>query len=91
MDDYANHPRTLGELRSDRTGNASDWSPRDVLIAALRRIDSGEWHPDCLIVGGSSRDEKGGRQTMWLTSSPDPLLTVGLAHRIAARVLEAQE
>lgn len=41
MDDFANAPQSIAEIRSDKSGNSSDWSPRDALIATLREIDSG--------------------------------------------------
>lgn len=39
--DFADHPQTVGEIRSDKTQNAKDWSIRDMLICLLRDIDSG--------------------------------------------------
>ncbi len=38
---YADAPRTITEIRSDKTGNSKDWTPRDALISILRDIDSG--------------------------------------------------
>ncbi len=40
--DYSKHPPTINEIKSDKTGNGSDWTPRDALIALLRDIDSGK-------------------------------------------------
>lgn len=42
MDDYSAFPRTINEPRSDRTGAAKDWTPRDLLISALREIDNNQ-------------------------------------------------
>lgn len=39
--DFADHPQTVGEIRSDKTQAAKDWSIRDMLICLLRDIDSG--------------------------------------------------
>lgn len=39
---FADHPRSVTEIRSDRTMNASHWTPRDVLIDMLRMMDSHE-------------------------------------------------
>lgn len=48
--DYKN-VHTIGELRSDRTDDPRDWSPRDLLVTVLRMIDAGEINPDtCCIV-----------------------------------------
>lgn len=41
MDSYKDHPDTIGELRSDKSQNAQDWTPRDALISMLRDIDNG--------------------------------------------------
>lgn len=43
MDDsFAEYPRTIGELRSDKTDKSHDWTVRDMLISVLRDIDSGK-------------------------------------------------
>lgn len=44
MDDknFANEPQSITELRSDKSGLASDLTVRDTLIAALRSLDSGQ-------------------------------------------------
>lgn len=42
MDNFANAPASITEIRSDKTGKAEDWTPRDALIATLRAVDSGE-------------------------------------------------
>lgn len=41
IDDFSDHPKSIGELRSERDDNMSAWSARDVLISVLRDIDSG--------------------------------------------------
>ena len=38
---FKDHPKSLGEVRSDRSQKASDWTPRDALIDVLRQIDNG--------------------------------------------------
>lgn len=40
-DSFANTPVSIGELKSDKTGKAKDWSVRDMLVFLLRDIDSG--------------------------------------------------
>ncbi len=40
-ENFADHPPTIGELRSDKSQDAKDWSIRDMLICLLRDIDSG--------------------------------------------------
>jgi hypothetical protein len=44
-DDFSNHPRTIGEIRSDKTRKSQDWTVKEMLIAVLRKIDSGEIDP----------------------------------------------
>ena len=34
-------PISLGTVRAEREGNAAAWSPRDVLVDCLKRIDAG--------------------------------------------------
>jgi len=41
-EDFSSHPPTIGDIRSDKTQNAKDWSVRDALIKTLREIDSGK-------------------------------------------------
>ena len=41
VDNYKDYPQTIGELRSDKSDRATDWAPRDALIALLRQIDNG--------------------------------------------------
>jgi hypothetical protein len=86
---FAAHPPTIGELRSDRTGEASDWSARDALICVLRELDAGRIKPDTLLIGWSERLPNGKRETGFRVASPDPLLTAGLAQRLAAHVVAA--
>ena len=40
-DSFADTPVTIGEIRSDKSNKAKDWSVRDMLIHVLREIDSG--------------------------------------------------
>lgn len=47
---FANAPQSITEIRSDRTNDASVATPRDILIAMLRDIDSGRINPVALIV-----------------------------------------
>lgn len=42
VENFADHPRSIAEIRSDKSLDASDWTPRDALIKLLRMHDSGE-------------------------------------------------
>ncbi len=50
MDDFKNAPRSVAEIRSEKTHDSSIWTPRDVLINLLREIDSGKTKPVRLII-----------------------------------------
>lgn len=41
MDNFADHPKTIGEIKSDKTDSAHDWTAREALIYLLREIDKG--------------------------------------------------
>lgn len=76
--DYSNHPQTIGEIKSDKTGSSSDWTPRDALISALRDIDSGTIKPEhCLIIFGKV-DENGATHTNFYNCTPNRYILMGL-------------
>lgn len=62
-ENFANHPKSVGELRAEKSERPQDWSPRDALIAVLRLIDKGEIAPDVLVISYGQR-AKDGRATM---------------------------
>lgn len=74
-DDYSNHPPTISELKSNKSGKASDWTPRDAIIAALRDIDSGEVDPETLIIGYHDKKINGPR---WYWVGPNRYTMVGI-------------
>lgn len=77
MDDFTNHPLSIGETRADRNRDGSLWSPREVLVTMLRDIDSGKIQPDVLVVAwGEIMDGK--RRGHFYQSTPDGLLSLGL-------------
>lgn len=85
MDSYANHPLSVGDIRSERSNDAKDWSPRDVLIDTLRRIDRGEVAPAALVVV-MKHESDGGRMssTETVTSSPSEDVKTALLARALA-------
>lgn len=89
-DDFSSHPKTIGELRSDKTHDASSWSPRDVLVSTLREIDAGEIDPDALVVCWRGKVHDGEAVQGWAAASPDPVTTVGLLMHAAHRVIETK-
>lgn len=46
----SNEPELLATKRAEKEGNSGAWSPEDVLREALRRIESGEWSPNRIMV-----------------------------------------
>lgn len=78
LDDFSNYPPTIGEVRSDRTHLASDWAPRDALIALLRDIDSGKVDVDALVIAYRYNERK---RTSFLAATPDGVTTLGLLER----------
>lgn len=57
MDNFSNHPPSLNEIRADKTQDATNWTPRDALISALRDIDSGKIDPDSLVIIYNTKDD----------------------------------
>jgi len=82
--DYHDFPRTIGEIRADKSWNAADWSPRDVLINVLRDIDNNTVNPTALIVCYETSD----RKATYAVSSPFLSVTLGLMTRIKNRLLQ---
>lgn len=90
-DNFADHPLSIAEIRADKSQNATDWTPRDVLIELLRDIDSGAIAPDALIVAMSIPDETfpDGYATMkFRQASPSIYHSLGLAQRFITRIQE---
>lgn len=78
--EFADHPLTMGEVRSDRNCAASDWAPRDVLVSMLRKIDRGDLEPTDLVV---CYREDGEHATGWWMSTKSPLTVVGMLTQTA--------
>ena len=87
MADFADYPESVAERRSDKTGAAKDWSPRDVLISLLRDIDGGELKPEAIVVCIRAESQPGHIATTYRVSSPDPGVSVGLMEFVKLRML----
>lgn len=83
---YADHPKSVGEIKSDKTESCADWTPRDVLISMLREIDSGEIAPEMLVVAWAKRNESGTMHTRYQLSSRNIMEALGLCVRTAHRI-----
>lgn len=90
---FADYPKSVGELKSDKTQDSSDWSPRDVLIHALREIDNGSIDPTALVLvikPKSNDPEKPSSRTRFLVSSPDIHITLGLLPSAMIKMHQAE-
>lgn len=91
MTDFSNHPKSLTEIKAERAESCGGrlWTPRDVLIATLREIDSGELDPDSLIVcmGILNKEEPGRTRTQFRQCGPNALFTVGVLEDIKVQLL----
>lgn len=78
VENFADHPKSITEVRAERSESARDWTPRDVLIDILRDIDSKKINPEAVVVSMRSRSEDGSVHTHYRASSPDHHITVGV-------------
>lgn len=72
---FADHPRSVAEIRSERSTDARDWTPRDVLISVLRDIDAGKIAPSAIVV---CVDEAEKNKSSWWAASPSMIVSLGL-------------
>jgi hypothetical protein len=91
QDSFADHPVSLSEVRSDKSQNASEWTPRDALIATLRSLDAGEITPDALVVAWVSFKEGGKAETAFNNASPNIVVAIGLLESAKIRLWEIGE
>ena len=88
-DSFADHPLSITEIRSDRTGRGSEWTPRDALIAMLREIDSGRIKPVGAIVCIMEEPEAGTCQAHFRNATRNPYEALGLLERVKMAVCAA--
>jgi hypothetical protein len=79
-DNFAGYPKTIGEIRSDRSNSGADWKPRDALIDVLREIDEGRISPEAIVICMREPDKERANEahTKYRVASPDPHVTFGL-------------
>lgn len=91
---FAAMPPSVTELRANRSEDGGDWTPRDVLIATLREIDSGRLKPDALIIcmrEPAPHLGPGACATSMKNAVDDPLVAYGLLlDTIMSITMEAQ-
>lgn len=83
---YADAPESLGHHRAHKTWNAKDWTPRDALVDALRRIDRGELKLDTVVV--CMREKiKGGCRTSYSQAGGDAHISLGLMEQVKHKIM----
>lgn len=85
--EFKNYPVSMVEIKSSKSENCKDWSPRDCLIALLREIDNGSNVSTVVISYEQIVDGK--RLSRFLQSSGDGLKSLGLM--VATQHLMQQE
>lgn len=87
-DDYSNYPKSISEIKGDKTGLSEDNLPRDVLIDILRAIDSKEINPIDLVVVYSDIGNKGGRTFSWRIAGKDIAVHIGMLSHTIHRMID---
>ena len=59
MENYADVPKTITEIKSDRDMSSQTWTVRDCLIATLRNIDQGVIEPHQLVLIMTTKNKEG--------------------------------
>lgn len=93
---FADYPESISEKKSGADGgNAALMKPRDALIAALRRIDSGELSEvDAIVicVRRNPAGKPGVTETTYFNCSPDIEVALGMLAEVQWAIrYEAQE
>lgn len=78
-DDYRDHPKSLNEVKAEKSHNGAKWTPRDALISLLREIDNG-LDIEMLIVGYRYKSDKDTNEYRYHQSTPNLLTAIGLWH-----------
>lgn len=84
---FADHPKSVAEVRAIKAESAALWTPRDVLIHVLRMIDDETISPDHLIVCyrkplTQNPDGSWVTDTFYSLSGKDPHVTLGILERV---------
>lgn len=88
---FADHPRSLSEVRADRSGRVEDLTPRDALIRVLRDLDAGAVRADhAVIVLGTTPTPGASRTLVYQGGSFDFHGQLGLVTR-AVTILPEKE
>lgn len=75
--DFKDYPKSITEIKANKDENAATWTPRDAVIAFLRRFDAGEFPGmETLVIMGTWK-EGPTTHTHYSTSSPTLQDTLG--------------
>lgn len=77
-ENFANHPKSIGEIRAGKTDKGKDWTPRDVLIDTLRQIDEGTIDVRYIVLTRIDNTAPDEHETHVLTNAPDVFVTAGI-------------
>ena len=88
-DNYSDAPQSITEIRAERDGDMRIWSPRDVLVAALRSLDSGQINPDAMVIVYRDCHPDNSTSTSHFKACPDIQTALGMCHR-AAHIIQRQ-
>jgi hypothetical protein len=85
---FRDYPLSVAEIKSDKSHNAVDWTPRDALIACLRDIDNGDLQPTALVICVQEPgSEPGAKGSKFFAACPDPHTTLGLLEAVKFKLL----
>ena len=74
-------PISFTAAKAAKTNNAADWTPRDVLVDVLAKLDAGAISPVGLIVTFYEEAEGGLSQVKFSTSMPNIIMAAGTLER----------
>ena len=86
---FADHPKTLSELRSEKSGDASDWTARDLLVHLLREIDSGRLAITDLVLVALTVGPPNAEGLMWRQAARDQNIALGILTRAQQSMVRA--
>lgn len=90
-DNFADHPKSISELRSDRSHNGADWTPRDALIDVLREIDSGRLKADAMVICIRETLAPGQVRSRFRSAAADAHVALGLMFAVQMQLQSQAE
>ena len=89
MNGFAEYPRSVTEIKAGNTQLASDWTPRDCLIATLREIDSGRLAITDLVLVALTVGPPNAEGLMWRQAARDQNIALGILTRAQQSMVRA--